>query len=198
MKNQVSWNIEKTCCFTGHRSRDLPFNGDRSRQGMKCLVSSLQMYIEKAVNDGFDTFISGMAEGVDLICAEIVYNLITRKGMKLKLVCAVPYKSQGLKELSNPVDQYVYSMITRDCNNIVYVCDKKSRDCYQKRNKFMVENSRRIIGVIKDENTKSGTFQTINMAKKAGLELNIIYLDKNPVFYLSDEAEMFFHKPGSE
>ena len=62
----------------------------------------------------------------------------------------------------------------------------------------MVENSRRIIGVIKDENTKSGTFQTINMAKKAGLELNIIYLDKNPVFYLSDEAEMFFHKPGSE
>ena len=111
--------------FTGHRNRDLPFSGDRSKQGMKCLVSSLQMYIEKAVNDGFDTFISGMAEGVDLICAEIVYNLITRKGMNLNLVCAVPYKDQGTKELLNPIDQYVYSMISRDCTNVVYICDKK-------------------------------------------------------------------------
>lgn len=197
MSNKVSWNIEKTCCFTGHRNRDLPFSGDRSKQGMKCLVSSLQMYIEKAVNDGFDTFISGMAEGVDLICAEIVYNLITRKGMNLKLVCAVPYKDQGTKELLNPIDQYVYSMISRDCTNVVYICDKKSRDCYQKRNKFMVENSRRIIGVIKDEKAKSGTLQTINMAKKSGLELNIIYLDKNPVFYLSDDSEVFIHNSGS-
>ncbi len=197
MNNKVSWNIEKTCCFTGHRNRDLPFSGDRSKQGMKCLVSSLQMYIEKAVNDGFDTFISGMAEGVDLICAEIVYNLITRKGMNLNLVCAVPYKDQGTKELLNPIDQYVYSMISRDCTNVVYICDKKSRDCYQKRNKFMVENSRRIIGVIKDEKAKSGTLQTINMAKKSGLELNIIYLDKNPVFYLSDDSEVFIHNSGS-
>lgn len=197
MSNKVSWNIEKTCCFTGHRNRDLPFSGDRSKQGMKCLVSSLQMYIEKAVNDGFDTFISGMAEGVDLICAEIVYNLITRKGMNLKLVCAVPYKDQGPKELLNPIDQYVYSMISRDCTNVVYICDRKSRDCYQKRNKFMVENSRRIIGVIKDEKAKSGTLQTINMAKRSGLELNIIYLDKNPVFYLSDDSEVFIHNSGS-
>ncbi|MDE6148469.1 MAG: DUF1273 domain-containing protein [Ruminococcus sp.] len=197
MNNQVYWNIDKTCCFTGHRNRDLPFSGDRRKQGMKCLVSSLQMYIEKAVNDGYDTFISGMAEGVDLICAEIVYNLITRKGMDLKLICAVPYKNQGVKELSNPIDQYVYSMISRDCNNIVYISDKKSRDCYQKRNRFMVENSRRVIGVIKDENAKSGTFQTINMAKRAGLELNIIYLDKNPVFYLSDDSEIFIQNSGA-
>ena len=112
-------------------------------------------------------------------------------------MCAVPYKDQGTKELLNPIDQYVYSMISRDCTNVVYICDKKSRDCYQKRNKFMVENSRRIIGVIKDEKAKSGTLQTINMAKKSGLELNIIYLDKNPVFYLSDDSEVFIHNSGS-
>lgn len=187
MENQVSWDIEKACCFTGHRNRDLPFSGNRNKQGMKCLVSSLQMFIEKAVEEGFDTFISGMAEGVDLICAEIVHDLITRKGMNIRLVCAVPYKNQGKKELSNPVDQYIYSMIIQDCHDIVYVSENKGRSCYQKRNRFMAENSRRIIGVIKDEKTKSGTYQTVNMAKKAGLDLNIIYLDKNPVFYLSED-----------
>lgn len=195
MDNRVTWDIEKTCCFTGHRNRDLPFGGKRSKQGMKCLVSSLQMYIEKAVKDGYDTFISGMAEGVDLICAEIVYNLITRKGMKLKLICAIPYKTQGIKELSDPVDQYIYSMITHECNQIIYVCEKKSRSCYQQRNRFMIENSRRLIGVIKKDGIKSGTLQTINMAKREGLDLNIIYLDKNPVFYISDESDADFQNP---
>lgn len=186
MDKQVSWNIEKACCFTGHRNKDLPFSGDRNSQGMKCLVSSLQMYIEKAVKDGYDTFISGMAEGTDLICAEIVHNLITRKGMNLRLICAVPYKKQGAKELLNPLDQYVYNMLIQE-SEVVYVSDTKARACYQKRNRFMVENSQRIIGVFKESKTRSGTYQTIKIAQQAGLEMNIIYLEKNPVFYLSDD-----------
>ncbi len=190
MNDSISWDRNKTCCFTGHRNRDLPFSGDRSRRGMKCLVSSLQLYIEKAIEDGYDTFISGMAEGIDLICAEIVHNLISRKGMKLNLICAVPYKGQGIKELSAPMDQYIYSMILSDCSQVVYVSEKKSRVCYRKRNQFMVDNSHRIIGVYKEKDISSGTLQTINMAKKAGLEMKIISLDDNPVFYISDHDDV--------
>lgn len=187
MNEYVSWDIEKACCFTGHRNRDLPFFGNRDKQGMKCLVSSLQLYIEQAVDDGYDTFISGMAEGIDLICAEIVHNLISRKGMVLKLICAVPYKGQE-KEISSPVDKYVYNMIINDCDQVIYVSEKRTRSCYQKRNQFMVDNSSRVIGVFKEKEKGSGTLQTINMAKRAGRELNIIYLDRNPVFYISDES----------
>lgn len=190
MNQSISWDKNKTCCFTGHRNRDLPFSGDRSRQGMKCLVSSLQLNIEKAIKDGYDTFISGMAEGVDLICAEIVYNLISRKGMKLNLICAVPYKGQGTKELSDPMDQYIYSMIISDCSDVVYVSEKKDRLCYRRRNQFMVDNSHRIIGVYREKGVSSGTLQTINMAKKAGLEMSIISLDRNPVFYISEHSSV--------
>lgn len=188
MEQRVSWDKHRACCFTGHRNKDLPFGGNRDKQGMKCLVSSIQLYIEQAVSDGYDTFISGMAEGVDLICAEIVHNLITRKGMDLKLICAVPYKGQGSKELSSPVDKYVYSMIIQDCTQVIYTGESKSRSCYKIRNQFMVDNSSRIIGVYKDKGTGSGTSQTMKLAKKAGLEMEIIYLDRNPIFYISDDS----------
>lgn len=187
MDANASWNIEKACCFTGHRNRDLPFEGDRDKQGMKCLVSSLQLYIEQAIDDGYDTFISGMAEGVDLICAEIVHNLISRGGMDLKLICAVPYEGQGERELSSPVDKYIYNMLIHDCSKVIYVCKKRERSCYQKRNQFMIDHSKRVIGVFKEKQTGSGTLQTINMAKRANRELKIIYLDRNPVFYVSDK-----------
>ena len=185
MSEQISWNIKKACCFTGHRNRDLPFGGNRNKQGMKCLVSSLQLFIENAVDDGYDTFISGMAEGIDLICAEIVHNLITRKGFDIKLICAIPYKNQGAIELSSPLDQYIYNLVIQDCETI-YVSDKKSSDCYRKRNQFMVEHSSRIIGVVDSDKRRSGSFQTINMAKKAGLEQKILYINKNPVFFIDD------------
>lgn len=187
MEQTVFWNRQKACCFTGHRNKDLPFGGNRDKQGMKCLVSSIQLYIEQAIRDGYDTFISGMAEGVDLICAEIVHNLISRNGMKLNLICAVPYKGHGNKELSSPVDKYIYSMIIQDCTKVIYTSEAKIRSCYKVRNQFMVDNSSRIIGVFKDKVTGSGTLQTINLAKKAGLQMEIIYLDRNPVFYISDD-----------
>ena len=34
-----------------------------------------------------------------------------------------------------------------------------------------------------------GTLQTINMAKRAGLTLNIICLDDNPVFYIDSDSD---------
>ncbi len=185
------YDIDKdtTCCFTGHRNRDLPFLGDRDKLGMKYLVSNIQLHIENAVKDGYTTFISGMAEGIDLICAEIVHNLITRKGAELNLICALPYDGQGSKELSSPLDRYIYSMILESCSKVFYVSKNRSRDCYRLRNQFMIDNSSRLIGVYKYKLRGSGTLQTINMAKAAGIDYHIIDLDKNPTFYLESHKQ---------
>ena len=53
----------------------------------------------------------------------------------------------------------------------------------------MVEHSSRLIGVIKEKAKGSGTLQTINMAKRAGLTLNIICLDDNTVFYIDSDSD---------
>lgn len=175
-----------TCCITGHRKRDLPFGGDLHKSGMKRLVSMLHLSIKESYDDGFRTFISGMAEGVDLLCAKIVYEMIARGEMpEAELVCALPYREQA-KELADPLDKYVYSMIFSGCSRAVVVSEREDRDRYKLRNQFMVDNSTRVIGAFKQKKGGSGTLQTINMAKRAGLELKIIKLDENPVLYIDD------------
>ena len=61
-------NKEKTVCFSGHRSERLP----KSTEGLDKLRSRLYEEIDKAVNDGFDSFIFGACYGFDLMCAEMV------------------------------------------------------------------------------------------------------------------------------
>ena len=173
-----------TCCFTGHRSRDLPFGGDMRKQGMKCLASSLQLLIVEAIADGYKTFISGMSDGIDLICAQLVLELAKsgRYG-DLRLICALPYREQ-FSEIVTTLDKYKYSVVIDGCDEKVIISEKSDRERYKKRNQFMVDNSSRIIGVIKDKSFGSGTLQTVNMAKRAGLEIKMISLEKNPQLYL--------------
>ena len=176
-----------TCCFTGHRSRDLPFGGDMRKQGMKCLASSLQLLMVEAIADGYKTFISGMSDGIDLICAQLVLELAKsgRYG-DLRLVCALPYREQ-FGEIVTTLDKYKDSVVIDGCDEKVIVSDKADRDRYKKRNQFMVDHSSRIIGVIKEKTAGSGTLQTVNMAKRAGLEIKMISLEKNPQLYIDTD-----------
>ena len=55
---------EKACGVTGHR--DLP---DNQIENIKL---NLRREIDKAITDGYTSFLSGFAEGADLLFAEIV------------------------------------------------------------------------------------------------------------------------------
>ena len=180
-------NKKTTCCFTGHRSRDLPFRGDIKKRGMRCLKSMLDYFIEEAYADGYRTFISGMADGIDLICAEIVYGMRESGQFPgINLVCAVPYIEQE-EEISQPFSRHIYNEIIDGCDERDMVGVKSDKERYRLRNQFMVDRSSRIIGAYRFKKRGSGTLQTINMAKRGGLELKIIDMDKNPVIYSDDE-----------
>jgi uncharacterized phage-like protein YoqJ len=53
------------CCFTGHRPEKLL----RSKEQ---ITADLTTAIDNAISDGYRTFISGMAMGVDIWAAQIV------------------------------------------------------------------------------------------------------------------------------
>jgi hypothetical protein len=57
-------------CFTGHRPHKL-------HQPESVVIAALEEKIREAIDDGFVTFISGMAWGVDIWAAEIVLRLKT-------------------------------------------------------------------------------------------------------------------------
>lgn len=181
MMYEADFVKEKTCCFAGHRSRDLPFGGDMDTYGMKILKSVICFEILQAVSAGYDTFITGMSDGVDMICAESVHEMICA-GKALRLFCAIPYAGQG-SEMKSARAAYLYGIITSRYPAMV-LREHYVTGCYKERNQFMVDNSSRLIAVCKHKDSGSGTMQTINLARRAGLDCRVIDLDSNPHFYL--------------
>lgn len=82
-----------TCCFTGHRPQNLPWRSNE--EDIRCIKMKelLRQEILRAINNGYNVFISGMALGFDIICAEMVLEL-KKKYKNIKLMGAIPCKTQ--------------------------------------------------------------------------------------------------------
>jgi len=147
------------CCFTGHRPEKLSL----SEKEIKLL---LERAIDKAIADGFVTFISGMARGTDMWAAEIV--LMRKKGnTDIHLICASPF--EGFEERWSNKEQEKYRDIIGQADLVKYICKQYSRDCFQIRNEWMVDKSSRVIAVYNGE--PSGTGNTVKYALKNGVEV---------------------------
>lgn len=83
---------KRRVCFTGHRPEKLQMS-----EADAC--SAREREIRAAVADGFQTFISGMARGVDIWAAEIVLRF-RDAGAPIHLISASPY--QGLENSWSP------------------------------------------------------------------------------------------------
>ena len=81
---------ENTCCFTGPRPKRLPCFGDPAAPEMKKLRSLLRDAILSAYRDGYRFFMSGMAEGFDLMAAEEVLSL-KEELRDIALIAVFPY-----------------------------------------------------------------------------------------------------------
>lgn len=160
---------EKTVCFSGHRPEKLPFNGDITYPEVKCLMSKLYLEIDKSIKQGYTTFISGVAKGVDIWAAKYILEQ-KDTNPEIKLICAIPYEGYGSGWIG--VDKWDLNWIIYKADEIHYICDKYYPYCMKKRNEFMVENSSKLIAVV--ENYNSGTGQTIRLAQKKNLDIKLL------------------------
>ena len=155
--------IDKTCCFTGHRP-------EKCKGKEEYIREQLATAIQKAINDGVDTFITGMAPGVDIWGAEEV--LKTKHAYDgIKLVCAVPF--QGVEKNRASEQQRVFADILNKADDVRYICRKYRRWCFHARDEWMVDHAARVIAVF--NGTHGGTEFTINYAKKLNRDITMIY-----------------------
>ena len=62
---------EQTICLTGHRPKSLPWGYDETKESCIKFKKDLETIFENAIKCGYKTFLSGMAEGFDMIGTEI-------------------------------------------------------------------------------------------------------------------------------
>lgn len=65
---------KKTICFTGHRPKSLPWGKNEDDERCIQLKLILKKKLIEFIENGFDTFLCGMALGFDTICVEILLS----------------------------------------------------------------------------------------------------------------------------
>lgn len=146
-----------TACFTGHRPNKLK---GYSPNDNKELLWNINTTIKECINIGYNTFISGMALGVDIWSAQIVLKL--KESYDIQLVCAVPCKNQSSYWSSG--DKQIYQDILNKADEVIYISEEYTSRCMKDRNKYMVDNSDLVIAVW-DGLKGSGTSQCVHYAK---------------------------------
>ena len=81
------WNIEETACLSGHRPNKLPWFYDETKESCIRFKDDLKQLFEGAIRYGIKNFLTGMAEGFDMIATEILLELKhTYKDIKIGVV----------------------------------------------------------------------------------------------------------------
>ena len=145
------------CCFTGHRPEKLKY----SEEEIKPLLADV---IDRAIADGYTTFITGIAPGTDIWAAELVLEK-KKQNDELCLICAVPHPGFGRRKSAREAKRY--SSIIRHADRIPTICSRYSSACDRRRNNFMVDMSSLVIAVW--SGVPSGTKNTITYAAQKGV-----------------------------
>ena len=89
-ENGTPVSKEKTVAFSGHRTnRIAKFTADREKLFREVAFDTFVAIESYCIKKGYDTFLSGMCEGFDLIAAEEVLNL-KKEYPHIRLKCVVP------------------------------------------------------------------------------------------------------------
>lgn len=165
-----NFDILKTCSFTGHRSQKLPWRFNENDKRCLAMKTILKNHIEEAIKNGYDTFLSGMALGFDMICTEIVLSF-KQKYKDVKMIGVLPCKNQDAKWPESQKARYKKLLNQLDyikCDNDYYV----GPQCMIDRNHFMIDNSSLLIALF--NGLLGGTKSTIDHAKSKGKRIIII------------------------
>ena len=148
----------KVCCVTGHR--DIPT--DRAVY----VEQALRREVLAAIEDGYTRFISGFAEGTDLMFAAIVAEQ-KEYSPNLHLAAALPYA--GRIKTKNKQ----FHDLLRICDEVTVVCQEYTPSCFMRRNRYMAVKSQRVIAVY-DGRDRGGTLYTMRYAHTLEKEVRVI------------------------
>ena len=163
---------EQTICLTGHRPKSLPWGYDETKESCIKFKQDLEIIFENAIKCGYKTFLSGMAEGFDMIGTEILLKL--KKKHNIQIIAVVPCLGQELKW--SPKQQKRYNQILKQCDNKIVLSPQYTPTCMNERNKFMVDNSSVCIACWNGK--PSGTRNTLLYAKQTNCRIKIININR--------------------
>ena len=148
------YDINTTCCFTGHRILKREFS-----------IEELSIVIQNAIDKGYKTFLVGMARGFDLKCVKVLAE--KKKDFNIEIIACMPCKDQN-KYFTEKENQEFFEMVNLT-DKKVYIQENYDSECMFLRNKYMVDNSSLLIAYYHYQ--RGGTHSTVTYAIKQNKEI---------------------------
>jgi len=156
--------FHQTCCVTGHRG--IPIGQ------IEFVRRRLREELSEAVAQGFTRFLSGYAEGVDQLFAELVIEEMKRNP-QIQLEAALPYRDRFMRLLFNPKTK----PLIQAAGKVTVSCEDYSPGSFHIRNHYMVMESSRVIAV-HDGRQEGGTAATLRYAYAKQREVREIMVEE--------------------
>lgn len=151
--------IEKNICFTGHRSVKVTNE----------LISQLNKTLTDLIENGATDFYAGGALGWDSIAAEAVLKL-REVYPYIKLHLVLPCSSDEQTAKWNDTQKAKYQNILNAADKVEYTSEHYYDGCMKVRNARLVELADCCVCYY-DNRSRSGTGQTVRMAKNKGISV---------------------------
>lgn len=158
----------KTATLTGHRPKSLPWGYDESQPSCMHFKEQIKTVFENAINHGIKIFLTGMAEGFDMIATEVLLTL--KNQYPINIIAVIPCLGQESKWSKSQQDRY--NSILSKCDNMIVLSEHYYPNCMNDRNAFMVGHSAFCIACWNGK--PSGTCNTIKFAKANGNQIIVV------------------------
>ncbi len=149
---------DMVCAFSGHRQI--------YRIHSESLPRKLNFVVDALIDSGITHFLSGGAQGFDLLAAECVLEK-RKTNPDIKLSMYLPCRNQAGKW--NAATRRKYEVILEAADEVFYTADKYDAFCMHTRNRALVDNSDILVCYLVQ--TSSGTAYTKNYAEEKGRKI---------------------------
>lgn len=144
---------------TGHRPQFLPCKFDENHIWLQRCMKNLDDWLAQHLHE-IDYVITGGAIGWDTWLAEHCYKL------NIPFKVYVPFKEQG--QNWPRVAQQRYKEVLSYAKEVVYICDKYSKQVFLIRDEQMVDHSSYVLALWNPAHKSGGTYHTVSYAESKG------------------------------
>ncbi len=167
-------DISTTACFTGHRNGSIP--EALVKDNYAALIKALYHAAIKAYGEGYRTFITGMADGVDMAAGMAVIQLM-HSCPDVELIGALPYVVPTASKNDTHRKDFEFKQICAYAHKIYYLSQEIYTGVYHVRNRFMLDHSSLLIAAYDRGAAEGGTVYTMKEAKRRNIEIYPIVMN---------------------
>ena len=160
---------EKSVSFTGYRTSKI-LKSSSIPNLLEHIKGDIYTAVSQLCSEGYNTFITGMSEGFDLIAAIAVLEF-KKTHSDINLIAVIPFEGQDWGYGTEDKDMYKY--ICDNVDSMVLTSQRYSKDAFFKRNDYLLDNSSAVVCYY--DGQRGGTMYTYNRAKKRELPIINIF-----------------------